>query len=140
MIDVGKILRILERTSSTHDPEALVAIRKANELLEAAGMRWIQFFDYLLDTSDRGKFDLASTPTTSRGRPKSGKMAESQIGEIFDEVDDYSHLLSPNQADWVERMRTAWEGAGTLSERQEEIVTNIRDELRDKAERRGGSR
>ena len=133
MIDIGKVLRILELTSSTHDPEALVAIRKANELLEAAGMRWAQFFDELrvIGPSD------SKAPV--HHHPRKGNMAESEIGGIFDDIDDHSHLLSDNQSMWVERMRQAWEGAGSLSERQEEIIRNIQDELHDKVDSGGGS-
>ena len=133
MIDVGKVLRILERTSSTYDAEALTAIRKANEFLEATNMRWEQFFDELRAMGPSGIAPIRSS------RPRKGKMAESQIGEVFDEIDDYSHLLSQNQAEWVERMRTAWEASDSLSNRQEEIITNILDELRDKSDRRRGS-
>jgi len=132
MLKSSKILPILELTSSDHDGEALAAIRKVNEILEASGMRWAQFFHYMQGTHSQ------ITCSQTSDRPRRGHMAESEIGRIFDEIDDYSPLLSDNQSEWVERMRTAWEGSGSLSERQEEIITGIRDDLQEKADRRGG--
>ncbi len=135
--DIEKVLNILDLTSSKYDGEALTAVRKANEILEANGMRWGQFFISVRDLGPAG-------PNGSQGadvryqRSRRGQMSRSEIGDIFNVIDQYCHLLSQNQAKWVDRMTTAWEASDSLSKRQEEIITNIRDELRDKAQRGGG--
>ncbi len=39
-----KIVKLLELTTSQHDPEALNAIRKANDVREKSGLQWIDVF------------------------------------------------------------------------------------------------
>lgn len=41
---IGRLVKLLGMTSSTHDGEALVAIRKANALLKQQGCTWDEMF------------------------------------------------------------------------------------------------
>lgn len=128
-------MKLLELTSSDHDGEALAAIRKANELLEAKGLRWAQFIEQLTGIPEK-QLRSSDQPRTARR----GTMTYTELEAIFEQIDSLYHLLSDNQKDWVERMREAWENATSLSKRQEEIVTNILREVEEKAERRSARR
>ncbi len=50
MKDLGKILKLLELSTSQNDGEALNAVRKANEMRAKAGLEWKEVFEKLSGT------------------------------------------------------------------------------------------
>lgn len=69
-----KIRKLLNLTRSDNDSEALVAIRRANAILEANDMTWDDFFDL-----DHG---AAATPFDEPQRPKPRPLNDEQIEHI----------------------------------------------------------
>jgi len=58
MLDYGLLIKVLGRTTSAHDAEILVAIKKANEMLAKAGLQWRQVIVMLHNSGEAFERDF----------------------------------------------------------------------------------
>jgi hypothetical protein len=116
--DVDMLSKLLMLTTSPHDGEALVALRKATGLLLRHDINWGEFV--------RGKVIVAE-PSQARAK------AKPRAPDVEDEADGadlgmmFQHLLATTHGsfrDFVSDVHAQWESRGRLSPRQREAIVN----------------
>lgn len=103
MSTTQKILRCLMMTHSKNDNEALVAIRKANQLLAVCDMNWEQF--------------LGMNPGTGEEPQMKGK-TDQEIMEMLNVVKSNLQRTGSSALEFVESLERQFLAKGSLSPKQ----------------------
>lgn len=111
MSNTQKILRCLMLTQSQNDHEALVAIRKANQILACLNLNWEQYLGVAK------KLDEDEEPQ----RPMYEADAAS-IKMMFKEVKRHLKKHNPEPLSFIESLEKSFERYGRLTERQTEAL------------------
>lgn len=122
--DFQRLKKLMARTTSDNDAEALSSIRAANRLLDAAGsITW----DRVLDRSVRVIQAFEPDPEQAPSEiPKSA-----QITALFDDAlaDDAKH--SDSFKEFLESLHEQFERKGDLSPRQLNALTQAAEKVRE---------
>jgi hypothetical protein len=122
-------IKLMQMTTSSHDAEALVAIRKANALLAAANVNWEEFLA-ALDQQSRSSY---MTPPSKRKRDHDmpeptefhdigGKHDDDvEIDKLFERV--YDRVPSGSSFyEFVQSVHDFWTQKGYLTEKQYQAI------------------
>lgn len=116
-MDTQKLIKLLNLTLSDNDPEALSAMRKANEIVRENKVLWNSLI--------KCPGEQYCTHTKKVPAPETSK-EDSDISESIDELLESAKLKgTPRQ--FVESLKEYYTANGYLSTRQEEIFWQIRE-------------
>ena len=119
-------IKLMMMTGSSHDAEALVAIRKANAILAEANVNWEEFLA-ALDQQSRSSY---MTPPSKRKQTKdptefhdvdSKHTNEAEIDGLFERVYDRIHSGS-SFYEFVQSVHDFWIQKGYLTEKQYQAI------------------
>jgi len=77
-IDFDKFIKLMMMTTSNHDAEALVAIRKANAMLDSDDRNWEELL--------KGKITMQVPWPAAEGKPSQHHVNKSEIDAMFNEL------------------------------------------------------
>jgi hypothetical protein len=108
-------IKVLGMTTSTHDGEALAAIRKANELLKAAGVTWREYIE-AVDITRKAKGGKQAPPPP----PPQDDFEDIEVDEIREMLDVLLRTVSPQSPfrNFIESVNQQFCDNGHLSEKQ----------------------
>jgi len=122
-------IKLMMMTGSSHDGEALVAIRKANAILAEANVNWEEFLAALDQSHDRSYM----TPPSKRKEAKRDPTEfsdvggnekhdnEAEIDALFERVYDRVHSGS-SFYEFVQSVHDFWIQKGYLTEKQYQAI------------------
>lgn len=128
------LIKVLGMTTSVHDGEALAAIRKANELLKAAGVTWREYIE-AVDITRKAKEDSNSTGGASaynryQGAKAQARQQQKDFTDLHDDeeiekmLDHLMKTVHPTAGfrTWVESVNDQFHAGKELSEKQLDIL------------------
>lgn len=120
--DFERLKKMMERTFSDNDPEALASIRAANRILAAEGLTWDRIFGRTVtvvnEVEEAPSQDIEERPRARREEGTSD--AASLIAE--------AEQAQP-RSDFVASVKAQFEEKGWISQRQRDALRNIVDGL-----------
>jgi hypothetical protein len=108
-IDFDKFIKLMMMTTSDHDHEALVALRKANAMLDSDDRNWEELL--------RGKVTMQVPWPASPGRPSQHHTNADEINDMFSEL----MMKVPYNSSFrvfIEDVHAWWEQKGFLTNNQ----------------------
>ncbi len=133
--DFERLKKIMDRTRSENDHEALASLRAANRIIEASGVSWERFFEKMVRIeveenpetveehqrtmpAGRQQHEVEENPerATSRNavtRDHGAESVKNRIEAAFRAIDARGRASS-----FVESLRTQWDEKGFLSPKQ----------------------
>jgi hypothetical protein len=103
--------KLLMMTTSTHDNEALIAIRKANAMLASNNQNWAEF----LAAGQTAK----AAPQPPPKQKKANQHREPEINHMFDVL---FQKVSGGFLDFVEDVHVWWQDNGFLTDKQYDAI------------------
>jgi hypothetical protein len=123
----AKFVKLMMKTTSTNDNEALVALRKANAMLAEANVNWEEFLTVIGSTKDVAQSARAPTRRppweeddgfSDIGRDARGHYTDADtINRLF-ELAFRSTRPSSSFREFLDSVHAFWEGNGFLTEKQ----------------------
>lgn len=137
-LDMKRFIAIMGMTGSAGDGEALNAVRKANEMLRAAGKTWSDVLsaptaaafgtpDYRTPPSRRGTGSYGKPHRPTR-RSEEERIRSDDIEPMLSELGAKRHDVSTLM--FVASLREFWEREGYLTQSQYEHVKRVYDQGR----------
>lgn len=112
MKDFEKLKKMMERTFSENDHEALASIRAANRILAAEGLTWDRIFNRTVTVVNEVEEAPAPSPAPSSGKQED----ENLIAE--------AEQRAPTNG-FVHKMRAHWDEKGWFSKGQRDTLREI---------------
>lgn len=116
----AQFVKLMMMTSSSHDAEALTAIRKANAMLASANVNWEEFLGAVETAktappprSDSGFSDVHGPGYDGSGACRDAAIVEPMFEQAFVKVRPGSSFR-----DFLDSLREWWEEKGYLTQRQ----------------------
>jgi hypothetical protein len=145
--DFDLLKKIMDRTRSESDYEALASLRAANRLIEKNGVSWERFFERSVRveveqdperSSNETRYDgrdlggahpPASSPFQPRAQDRGKRYEDTQTydrdhghakGSVADEIESYFRAIDARniKSDFIESLRGQWHEKGWLSPKQ----------------------
>jgi hypothetical protein len=117
-MDTNRLIKLLNLTTSTNDHEALIAMRKANEMVEG---NWEGVFHVPPDV-----------PMPDRSPFEEWKETESLIARTLEIIRANQELLSESGQRWFGIMERNFESHRTLTQRQLNVLQGIFEDVKRK--------
>jgi hypothetical protein len=122
-LDRGRLARVLEMIGSSFDGEALVAAKRAHELVKGAGKTWDEVLNsdetrHLREECDRLRRLLAQTKKVE---------TPDSLSEKLDLCAEYHECLTDWEKKFIESL-AAWRGQPTVKQAQrlDEVLRKVR--------------
>lgn len=122
--------KLMEMTTSPHDAEALVAIRKANALLARTNQTWHDLLSAKVTMMPGSPFDSIpdpfAKPEAAKPKPKPGprhdKTSDPEIDDWFDDLLHGSRRVTTGFRTFVEDVHQWWQDKGFLTDAQYQTI------------------
>ena len=117
--------RVMQLATSDNDAEALAALRKANSLLQAAGVDWQRVFERCVTVG----IEVEEAPEEVDRRAHRAR-ERTEILEAFETVEESDPTGS--FADFIASLKEQFDKRGTLTENQKAALLKSADRARDR--------
>lgn len=119
--DFTKLKKIMQRTVSENDNEALTSIRMANKIIEESGVTWERVFNHLV-TVDIESVDAESAVPKQAQAEK--RERDTAVDEKFKKLLDA--LPEGRFRTFILDLNDQWEKSGYLSQNQRDALFNAK--------------
>lgn len=112
--------KFMTLTTSENDHEALVALRKANDVLQEQGVTWKQLLEKVVVLD---QFAIAPVDNFDRDEEASPEQRKDFIDAAFRKAENQVNPASSFR-DFIARLKDKWHREGHLSPREVQIVVD----------------